>query len=81
MICMKLVTLGIHNTMNLITQFPIFILPYIQTQLILYQIETLQVLTVDFNEKANSCTTLQVIKPHIASKQKHKRAFLLDIRS
>ena len=36
---MKLVTFGIDNDKNLIVQFPVFIQPYTQQPLILYQIE------------------------------------------
>ena len=35
---MKLVTFGINKERNLIVQFPVFIQPYTQQQLILYQI-------------------------------------------
>ena len=40
---MKLVTFGINEERHLIVQFPIFIQPYIQQQLILYQIEMIPV--------------------------------------
>ena len=39
---MKLVTFGIDSDKNLIVQFPVFIQPYPQQPLILYQIETFQ---------------------------------------
>ena len=45
----KLVTLGIDKDKNLIIQFPVFIQPYTQQPLILYQIETVPVLIVDQN--------------------------------
>ena len=44
---MKLVTFGIDKGRNLIIQFPIFIKPYIQQPLILYQIETVPVPIID----------------------------------
>ena len=37
---MKLVTFGIDRNRNLIIQFPVFIQPYTQQPLILYQLET-----------------------------------------
>ena len=37
---MKLITLGIDRHQNLIIQFPVFIQPYTQQPLILYQLET-----------------------------------------
>ena len=40
---MMLVTFGINKERNLIVQFPVFIQPYIQQQLILYQIELVPV--------------------------------------
>ena len=36
---MKLVTFGIDQDRNLIIQFPVFVQPYTQTKLTLYQIE------------------------------------------
>ena len=41
---MKLVTFGIDSERNLILQFPIFIQPYTQQSLILYQIEMVPIL-------------------------------------
>ena len=40
---MQLVTFGIDKDKNLIIQFPVFIQPYTQQPLILYQIETVPV--------------------------------------
>ena len=40
---MKLVTFGIDCQRNLNVQFPVFVKPYMQTRLILYQIETVPV--------------------------------------
>ena len=39
---MKLVMFGIDSQRNLIIQFPLFIQPYTQTKLTLYQVETIQ---------------------------------------
>ena len=51
---MKLVTFGIDKKKNLIIQFPIFIQPYTQQPLILYQIETVPVPIIDQNKQAHS---------------------------
>ena len=63
---MKLVTFGINRKRNLIIQFPIFLQPYTQQLLILYQLETVPVPIVDKNTKENSYTELQIKKPYIA---------------
>ena len=63
---MKLVTFGIDKKRNLIIQFPIFVQPYTQQPLILYQLETVAVPIVDKNTKANSYTEILVKKPYIA---------------
>ena len=62
---MKLVTFGIDNQRNLIVQFPIFIQPYTQKRLIMYQIETVLVPILDENEQAYSYTELKIEKPYI----------------
>ena len=49
---MKLVTFGIDNDKNLIVQFTVFIQPYTQQPLILYQIETVPVPIIDKNTQA-----------------------------
>ena len=49
---MQLVTFGIDSNMNLVIQFPIFIQPYMQKPLILYQLETVPVPILDQNTKA-----------------------------
>ena len=41
---MQLVTFGIDRDMNIVIQFPVFIQPYTQKPLILYQLETVPVL-------------------------------------
>ena len=63
---MKLVTFGIDRKRNLIIQFPIFVQPYTQQLLILYQLETVLVPIVDKNTKANSYTEPPIKKPYIA---------------
>ena len=67
---MPLITFGIDKDMNLIIQFPVFIQPYAQKPLILYQLETVPVLILDRNTKAQLCTHLQVRKPYIALNSK-----------
>ena len=57
---MKLVTVGIERDINLTIQFSIFVQPYTQQPLILYQIETVPVPIVDENKHANSYTYLQI---------------------
>ena len=63
---MPLITFGIDKDMNLIIQFPVFVQPYTQKPLILYQLETVPVPILDKNTNANSYTHLQVRKPYIA---------------
>ena len=63
---MKLVMFSIDNQKNLTIQFPVFVQPYTQTKLTLYQIETVPIPILDANDKAQSCTQLQVEKPYIA---------------
>ena len=63
---MKLVTFGIDNQRNLIVQFPVFVQPYTQKRLIMYQIETVPVPILDENEQVHSYTELKIEKPYIA---------------
>ena len=63
---MKLVTFGMDNQRNLIVQFPVFIQPYTQKRLIMYQIETIPVPILDENEQAPSYTELKIEKLYIA---------------
>ena len=49
---MQLVTFGINRNMNLVIQFPVFIQPYIQKPLVLYQLETVPVPILDSNTEA-----------------------------
>ena len=63
---MLLVTFGINRDMNLVVQFPVFIQPYIQKPLVLYQLETVPVPILDTNTEAQSYTHLHVNKPYLA---------------
>ena len=63
---MQLVTFGIDKDENLIVQFLVFVQPYTQQPLVLYQLETVPVPILDNNDKAHSYTHLQVRKPYIA---------------
>ena len=63
---MKLVTFGTDNQRNLIVQFPVFLQPYTQKRLIIYQIETGLVPILDENEQAHSYSELKIEKPYIA---------------
>ena len=62
---MQLVTFGIDREMNLVIQFLVFIQPYIQKPLILYQLETVPVPILDTNMEAQSHTHLHMNKPYI----------------
>ena len=62
---MKLVTFNTDMDRNLIIQFPVFIQPYTQQPLVLYQIETVPVPIIDQNTQADSYTHLQVDRPYI----------------
>ena len=62
---MKLVTFGIDNQRNLIVQFPVFVQPYTQKRLVMYQIETVPVPILDENKQAHSYTELKIEKPYI----------------
>ena len=63
---MKFVTFGIDDQNSLIIQFPVFVHPYTQQHLILYQMETAPVPIVDGKEKVQSYKYLKVNKPYIA---------------
>ena len=63
---MKLVTFGIDSQKNLIIQFPVFVQPYTQTKLTLYQIETVSVPILDASNKIQSYTQLKIENPYIA---------------
>ena len=62
----KLVTLGVHKDKYMVIQFPVFIQPYTQQPLILYQIETVPVPIKDQNMQAHSYTHIQVYRSYIA---------------
>ena len=62
---MKLVTFGIDKERNLIIQFPVFVQPYTQKRLIMYQIKTVPIPILDQNENAQSYTQLKIDKPYI----------------
>ena len=63
---MKLLPFGIDNQRNLIVQFPVFVQPYTQKRLIMYQIETVPVPLLDENEQVHSYTEMKIEKPYIA---------------
>ena len=65
---MKLVLFVIDEQRKLIVQFPVFIQPCTQKQLILYQIETVPVPILDKKDQAQSIvyTQLKTDKPYIA---------------
>ena len=63
---MKLVTFGIDSQKNLIIQFPVFVQPYMQTKLTLYQIETVPIPILDASNKIHSYTQLKKEKLYIA---------------
>ena len=62
---MQFVTFGIDKDKNLIVQFPVFIQPYTQQPLVLYQLETVPVPILDQNDKVQSYTHFQIKKPYI----------------
>ena len=63
---MQLITFGIEKERNLIIQFPVFMQPYTQQPLILYQIEIIPVPIIDQNTQTQLYTHLQINKPYIA---------------
>ena len=63
---MQLVTFGIDTDKNLIVQFLIFIQPYTQQPLVLYQLETVSVPILDQNDKVHSYMHLQIKEPYTA---------------
>ena len=62
---MQLVIFGIDRDMNLIIQLLVFIQPYIQKHLILYQLENVPFPILDQNIKAQFYTQLRITKPYI----------------
>ena len=69
---MKLVTFGIDNKRNSIVQFPVFVQPYSQKRLIMYQIETIPVPILDKNEQAHSYTGLHTQQLKMCKKIEYK---------
>ena len=63
---MQFVTFGLNKNKNLIMQFLVFIKPYTQQPLMLYQLETVLVPIIDENTQVHSYLHLQVKKPYIA---------------
>ena len=63
---MILVTFVTDKDRNLIIQFPVFIQPYTQHPVILYQIQTVPIPIIDQNKQAHSYTHLQIVKPYMA---------------
>ena len=63
---MQLVTFGTDKDRNLIIQFPVFVQPYTQQLLRLYQSETMPVPILDHNDNAQSYMHPQIKKPYIA---------------
>ena len=63
---MKLVMFGIDSQKNLIIQLTVFIQPYTQTKLTLYQVETVPLPILDTGNKVQSYTQLKIEKPYIA---------------
>ena len=63
---MQLITISFDKDINLVVQFPVFIQPYTQKPLILYQLETVPVPILDRNNAAQSYMHLWVRKPYIA---------------
>ena len=51
---MQLITFVIDKDKNLIVQFPVFLKPYTQQPLVLYQLETVPVPILDQNDKTHS---------------------------
>ena len=63
---MKLLTFGIDYQKNLIIQFQVFVQPYMQAKLTLYQVETVPVPILDVSNTVQSYTQLKIEKPYIA---------------
>ena len=64
---MKLVMFGIDSQKNLIIQFPVFVQPYMQRKLTLYQIKNSPSANLDASNKIQSYTQLKIEKLYIAS--------------
>ena len=73
---MKLVTFGIDQNGNLITHFPVFVQPYTQKPLTLHQVETISVLILDMNKRADSYTWIRMDKAYIALKPRYLHIYM-----
>ena len=73
---MKLVTFGIDAQRNLICQFPVFVQPYTQQHLTLYQMETVPLPIVDENKQAQSYTYLK--KKEIIYSSKFRNIYFIE---
>ena len=62
---MQLVTFGIDKDKNLTVQLLIFMQPYTQQPLVLYQLETVSVPILDQNDNMQSYKHLQIKKTYI----------------
>ena len=62
----KLVSFGIDQNRNSIIQFPVFVQPYTQKPLTLYQVETIPVLILDMNKRADSYAWIRIDRLYIA---------------
>ena len=63
---MKLVAFGIDYQKNVIIQFPVFVQPYMQSKLTLYQVETVPVPILDNGNTVQSHIQLKIEKTYIA---------------
>ena len=68
---MKLVTFSIDRNRNLIIQFLVFIQPYTQQLLILYQVEVVPVPIISQNKQADFHTHLQINRHYITLNSKN----------
>ena len=59
---MQLVTFGIDKEKNLIVQYPVFVQPYTQQPLILYQLQAVPAPVLHQNDRIHSYTHLQIEK-------------------
>ena len=60
---MPLITFSVDKDMKLIIQFPVFVQPYTQKPLILYQLQTVPIPILDKNTKAKSYTICKLENP------------------
>ena len=62
---MKLVTFDLDKQRSIIVQFSVFVQPYTQQQLMLYQTETVPFPIIDQNKQVHSYIHLQIDGPYI----------------